>query len=205
MAKLPLYDKNFKVIGEVDLKDEIFASEVKPHLIHDVVKMQLANRRQGTASTKTRSEVSGGGRKPYKQKGTGRARCGSSRSPLFRKGAILFGPKPRDYSYSLPRKMKKSAMRSVLTMKVSENKLFVIDDIKLPEIRTKSFQTILNNFKVSDVVVVIPDRNREVELSARNIPNVKVVNALGMNVYDLMKHENMILEKGAIEKIEGVL
>ncbi len=204
MAKLPLYDQNFNVIGDIELKDEIFFSPVKDYLIHDVVKMQLANKRQGTASTKLRGEVSGGGRKPWKQKGTGRARAGSIRSPLWRKGAIIFGPKPRDYSYSLPKKVKKAAMKSALSLKVSENKCFVLDSLTLPEIKTKNlYNVVKNNFKLNKALIVLPAKDKNVELSARNIPDVRVVWAENLNVYDIMKYENLMIVKDSIEKIEG--
>jgi len=205
MAKLPVYDQNFVKVSEMDVKDEVFFGPIKDYLIHSVVKMQLANKRQGTASTKTRGEVSGGGKKPWKQKGTGRARVGSIRSPLWRKGGIVFGPKPRDYSYILPKKVRRAAMRSALSLKTQENKLFIIDDIKLPEIKTKHFNAILKSFNLDKVLVVIPGKNKEVELSARNIPNVKVMCTDALNVYDIMKYENIILHKQSVEKIEGVL
>lgn len=206
MAKLPLYDQSFNVVGDVEVNDDIFFGPIKDYLIHDVVKMQLANKRQGTASTKLRGEVSGGGRKPWKQKGTGRARVGSIRSPLWRKGAILFGPKPRDYGYSLPKKVKKAAMKSALSLKVSENKLFVLDNLTLPEIKTKNlFNVIKNNFHLDKTIIVLPEKDNVVELSARNIPDVKVVRADSLNVYDIMKFENLMVLKGAIEKIEGAL
>lgn len=206
MAKLPLYDQSFNVVGDVEVNDDIFFGPIKDYLIHDVVKMQLANKRQGTASTKLRGEVSGGGRKPWKQKGTGRARVGSIRSPLWRKGAILFGPKPRDYSYSLPKKVKKAAMKSALSLKVSENKLFVLDNLSLPEIKTKNlFNIIKNNFNLDKTIIVLPEKDNIIELSARNIPDVRVVRADSLNVYDIMKYENLMVLKGAIEKIEGAL
>jgi len=206
MAKLPLYDQSFNVVGEVEVKDDVFFGPIKEYLIHDVVKMQLANKRQGTASTKLRGEVSGGGRKPWKQKGTGRARVGSIRSPLWRKGAILFGPKPRDYSYSVPKKVKKAAMKSALSLKVSENKLFVLDSLTLPEIKTKLlYNVIKNNFHLDKTIIVLPEKDNNVELSARNIPDVMVVRADSLNVYDIMKYENLMVLKGAVEKIEGAL
>lgn len=206
MAKLPLYDQSFNVVGDVEVNDDIFFGPIKDYLIHDVVKMQLANKRQGTASTKLRGEVSGGGRKPWKQKGTGRARVGSIRSPLWRKGAILFGPKPRDYGYSLPKKVKKAAMKSALSLKVSENKLYVLDNLTLPEIKTKNlFNVIKNNFHLDKTIIVLPEKDNVVELSARNIPDVKVVRADSLNVYDIIKFENLMVLKGAIEKIEGAL
>lgn len=206
MAKLPLYDQNFNVVGDIELKDDIFFGPIKDYLIHDVVKMQLANKRQGTASTKLRGEVSGGGRKPWKQKGTGRARVGSIRSPLWRKGAIIFGPKPRDYSYSVPKKVKKAALRSALSLKVSENKLFVLEDLSLPEVKTKLMNNVIkNNFKLDKALIVLPEKNVNIELSARNIPNVQVIRADSLNVYDIMKYENLMVLKGSIEKIEGAL
>lgn len=206
MAKVPLYNQNYEVVGEIDLRDDIFFAPIKDYLIYDVVKMYLANRRQGTASTKTRAEVSGGGKKPWRQKGTGRARAGSIRSPLWRKGGIVFGPKPRDYSYSLPKKVKKAAMRSALSLKVSENKLYVLDNLTLPEIKTKLMYNILKGkFNLDKALIVLPDKNPTIELSARNIPDVRVVRAENLNVYDIMKYENLMVLKDSIEKIEGAL
>lgn len=206
MAKLPLYNQDFNVIGDIELSDDVFFGPIKDYLIHDVVKMQLANKRQGTASTKLRGEVSGGGRKPWKQKGTGRARVGSIRSPLWRKGAIIFGPKPHDYSYSLPKKVKKAAMKSALSLKVSENKLFVLDSLNLNEIKTKPlYNVVRNNFKLDKALIVLPEKDTKIELSARNIPDVMVVRAENLNVYDIMKYENLMVLKGSIEKIEGAL
>lgn len=206
MARLPLYNQDFNVVGDIELNDDVFFGPIKDYLIHDVVKMQLANKRQGTASTKLRGEVSGGGKKPWKQKGTGRARVGSIRSPLWRKGAIIFGPKPRDYSYSLPKKAKKAAMKSALSLKVSENKLFVVDDLSLNMIKTKLLNDVVKNkFNLSKALIVLPEKNTNIELSARNIPDVMVVRAENLNVYDIMKYENLMVLKGSIEKIEGAL
>lgn len=205
MAKVPLYDQNKTVIGEIELSDDVFCAPIKDYLIYDAVKMYLANKRQGTASTKTRGEVSGGGRKPWKQKGTGRARAGSNRSPLWRKGAIIFGPKPRDYSYRLPKKVLKSAMKSALSLKLSENKLFVIDSINLPEIKTKNFYEIVKKFEFDKVLFVLPDRDRKIELSSRNIPNVNVLKYDLLNVYEIMKYDGLILIKDAVKNIEGAL
>lgn len=205
MAKLPLYDQNSNIIGDVEVKDEVFFATIKEHLVHEVIKMQLANKRQGTASTKLRGEVSGGGKKPWKQKGTGRARAGSNRSPLWRKGAIIFGPKPRDYSYSVPKKVKKAAMKSALSQKVSENKLYFIDNIEIPYIKTKLMNGVINNFKLEKALIVLPQKSTNIELSARNIPNVKVVKADSLNVYDIVKYDNLMVLKGSIEKIEGAL
>jgi len=205
MAKVPLYDQNKTVIGEIELSDDVFCSPIKDYLIYDAVKMYLANKRQGTASTKTRSEVSGGGRKPWKQKGTGRARAGSNRSPLWRKGAILFGPKPRDYSYKLPKKVLKSAMKSALSLKLSENKLFVVDNINLPEIKTKKFNEIVKKFELDKVLFILPERDKNIELSSRNIPNVKVLKSEYLNVYEIMKYDGLIVLKDAVKNIEGAL
>ncbi len=204
MAKMPVYDQNFTKVDEIEVNDAVFFGPVKDYLIHTVVKMQLANKRQGTASTKTRGEVSGGGKKPWKQKGTGRARVGSIRSPLWRKGGIIFGPKPRDYSYTVPKKVRRAAMRSALSQKTKDNKLFIIDDIKLPEVKTKHFISILKAFNINNTLVVMPSKNRDVELSARNIPNVKVLCIDSLNVYDVMKYENIMLHKQSLERIEGV-
>lgn len=205
MAKLPLYDGSNKVVGEIDVRDDIFFAPVKEHLIHDAVKVYLANQRQGTASTKTRSFVSGGGRKPWKQKGTGRARVGSIRSPLFRKGAILFGPQPRDYSMSLPKKIRRAAIKSALSKKNGESKLFVLDDVALSAIKTKQFASMLKSFEIANVLFVLPERNINLELSGRNIPNVKVIKTEGLNVYDIIKHDCLMIQKSALAKIEGVI
>ncbi len=199
---LDVFDINNNKIDQLNLKDEIFSTEIKEQLIKDVVDMQLANRRRGTASTKTRGEVSGGGRKPWPQKGTGRARAGSIRSPLWRGGGVVFGPHPRDYSYLLPKKARKVALRSVLSLKVKENKLKILDKIELPYIKTKEFVKIIKNIGVNKALIVIEGKNEIIEKSARNIPNIKVLRVEGLNVYDILRYDDLVLTKAAVERIE---
>lgn len=205
MAVTELLDIKGEKVGEVDIRDEVFNVEVKPYLIHDVIRMQLANRRSGTASTKTRSEVNRSGAKAYRQKGTGRARHGSMRSPIFRGGGVAFGPKPRDYSYLLPKKVRRSALRSALTLRYTGSNMKVIDKIAFDAISTKSFNNIIKTLNVTKPLFVIDGKDETIEKSARNIPFTKVLRAEGLNVYDLMKYENLILTIDALRKIEGVL
>lgn len=205
MAVTELLDIKGEKVGEVEIRDEVFNVEVKPYLIHDVIKMQLANRRSGTASTKTRSEVNRSGAKAYRQKGTGRARHGSMRSPIFRGGGVAFGPKPRDYSYLLPKKVRRSALRSALTLRYTGSNMKVIDKIAFDAISTKSFNNIIKTLNVTKPLFVIDGKDETIEKSARNIPFTKVLRAEGLNVYDLMKYENLILTIDALRKIEGVL
>lgn len=194
--------ENVKV-GEVSLNEAVFSAPVKPHLLHEVVVMQLSNRRQGTVSTKGRSEVSGGGRKPWRQKGTGRARAGSIRSPLWRHGGTIFGPKPRDYSYSVPLAVRKAAMRSALSAKVTEGDLIILDHLALERPSTKAFRKILAALGIKGkVLFVLPDREEQVFLSARNLPGVKVMPARGLNVYDVLLHEKLVLTQDAIPWIQ---
>jgi len=192
-------------VGEVEIKDEIFNCEVKQHLIHDVVKMQLANRRRGTAKTKGRSEVSGGGRKPYKQKGTGQARRGSSRSPVMVGGGVTFGPQPRDYSYSVPKKVRRSALRSALTVRYGASNLKVLDKLELQDISTKSFFGIVKTLSLTKPLFIIDKKDETVEKSARNIPYVKVLRVEGINVYDIIRHDQLIMTLDALKKVEEVL
>jgi len=192
-------------VGDVEIRDEIFMCEVKPHLIHDVIKMQQANHRRGTSSTKTRKEVSGGGRKPFRQKGTGRARQGSSRSPLQVGGGTVFGPHPRDYSYTLPKKVRKSALKSALTVRNSESNLKIIDKLALDRISTKAFYGVVKALKLTKPLFVVDGRNEIVEKSVRNIPFTKVLKVEGLNVYDIIRHEQLILTMDALKKIEEVL
>jgi len=196
--------ENIKV-GEVSLNEAVFSAPVKPHLLHEVVVMQLNNRRQGTASTKGRSEVSGGGRKPWRQKGTGRARAGSIRSPLWRHGGTVFGPKLRDYSYSVPRAVRKAAMRSALSAKVTEGDLIILDRLALERPSTKAFRKILAALGIKGkVLFVLPDREEQVFLSARNLPGVKVMPARGLNVYDVLLYDKLVLTQDAIPWIQEV-
>jgi len=205
MAKIAVFDISKKQVGERDLSDEVFNTDVRGYLIHDMVRYQLAARRQGTADTKTRREVSGGGRKPYKQKGTGNARQGSTRAPHFVGGGTVFGPPPRDYSFKLNRKVKRAALRSALSVRYKEEKLTVLNALELEKISTKGFVEILDRFGFADALVVIEGANPVVELSARNLPNVKVLRAEGVNVYDVMKYHNLVLTDGAVSQLEGAL
>ena len=201
MPVVDVVDINNNKVGEALLADEIFGVKVKPLVIHEVVKMQLANRRSGTASTKGRSLVSGGGRKPWRQKGTGRARAGSIRSPLWRGGGTVFGPVPRDYFYLVPKKVRRSALKSALTQKLKENKLVVIDAINLEEIKTKKFVALMKTLNINNALI-IDKENKNLQLSARNVPNFKVLKPEGLNVFDIMTHEFLVLTKPSLECIE---
>jgi len=201
MAVFDIYDQEKNRISEIDLDDKIFGAKVDKNLFHEVVKMQLANRRGGNACTKTRSEVSGGGRKPWRQKGTGRARAGSTRSPLWVGGGVVFGPKPRDYSYSLPKKVRRAALKSALSLKVKEGKLLIVDNLNLEEIKTKAFVSLLKRLAVEDALIVDSD-NVNLERSARNLHTVKVLRPEGLNVYDILKYECLLLTKQSAEKIQ---
>jgi len=205
MAMTDLIDMKGEKVGEVEIKDEIFNCEVKPYLIHDVVKMQLANRRSGTASTKTRKEVSGGGKKPYRQKGTGRARQGTGRSPLHVGGGTVFGPHPRDYRYLVPKKVRRSALRSALTVRYTGSEMKVLDKLELAGISTKTFSGILKSLSLTKPLFVIDKKDDVVEKSARNIPYVKVLKVDGLNVYDVIRHEQLIVTLDALRRIEEVL
>ena len=204
MPVLDVYDIEKRKISEINLNDEIFNVEIKHHLISDVVIMQRTNRRRGTASTKNRAMVRGGGVKPWRQKGTGRARVGSRRSPLWVGGGTVFGPTPKDYSYSLPKKVRREALRSVLTLKLKEDKITILDSFKLKEIKTKVFMQTLRNFDIENVLIIDED-NFNLERSARNIQSAKVLPPEGLNVYDILKYENLILVMPSVEKIEARL
>ena len=193
-----------KKVGTVELAENIFAVEVNEYAMHDVVVNYLANQRQGTQSTKTRSEVSGGGKKPWKQKGTGRARQGSIRAPQWIKGGIALGPKPRSYKYTLNKKVKRLALKSALTTKVQENNIIVLDTLNFDEIKTKNMAKVLENIKVEKALVVLAERNSNVQLSTRNIPNVKAALVNTINTYDLLRYETLVITKDAVEKIEEV-
>jgi len=205
MALTDVFDIKGEKVGEVEIKDEVFNCDVKPYLMHDVVTMQLANRRRGTAATKTRKEVSGGGKKPFRQKGTGRARQGSSRSPLQPGGGTVFGPHPRDYSYSVPKKVRRSALRSALSVRYTGSAMKVLDKLDLEAISTKNFNGIVKTFSLTKPLFVIDKKNEVVEKSARNIPFVKVLRVEGLNVYDIIRHEQIILTLDALKRIEEVL
>lgn len=205
MALTDVFDIKGEKVGEVEIKDEVFNCDVKPYLMHDVVTMQLANRRRGTAATKTRKEVSGGGKKPFRQKGTGRARQGTSRSPLQPGGGTVFGPHPRDYSYSVPKKVRRSALRSALSVRYTGSAMKVLDKLDLEAISTKNFNGIVKSFSLTKPLFVIDKKNEVVEKSARNIPFVKVLRVEGLNVYDIIRHEQLILTLDALKRIEEVL
>ncbi|MFZ1036984.1 MAG: 50S ribosomal protein L4 [Smithella sp.] len=205
MAVVDVFDIEKKKVAEVDLNDAVFAAEVNEAIIYDVVKMQLASRRSGTASTKTRSDVRGGGKKPWRQKGTGRARSGTSRSPIWRSGGTVFGPHPRDYSYSIPKKVRKKALISALSMKLKENKVVVLKDFPMDKISTRVFKSVFDLFSLKKALFVLDDNNEVLLKSSRNIKNVKMVRSEGINVYDILNHEHLILLEPSVKKIEGAL
>lgn len=205
MPKVALYNIDGQQVGDIDLKDSIFGAEVNVEAMHQVVKMLLANRRQGTQSALTRAEVSGGGIKPWRQKGTGRARQGSIRSPQWTHGGIVFAPKPRSYRYSVPRKIKRIAMKSALSSKVTENNIIVLDELNFDAPKTKQMVNILENLKVdSKVLLVLADNNENVIKSARNIPNVKTSLVNTLNVYDILNYDKFVITKSAVLKVEEV-
>ncbi|OHB31216.1 MAG: 50S ribosomal protein L4 [Desulfuromonadaceae bacterium GWC2_58_13] len=205
MASVIVYDINKNQVSERELADGVFNDVVRGYLIHDMVRYQLAARRQGTADTKTRSEVSGGGKKPYKQKGTGNARQGCIRAPHYVGGGAAFGPSPRDYTFKLNRKVKKAALRSALSVRFKEERLTVLNAIELEKISTKGFVEVLKRFDIDKALVVVDGVNTNLELSARNLPNVKVLRAEGVNVYDVMRYPNLIVTEGAVSQLEGAL
>ena len=204
MANVSVYNIEGKEVGTIDLSDAVFGVEVNEHLLHMAVVQQLANKRQGTQKAKTRSEVSGGGRKPWRQKGTGHARQGSTRSPQWTGGGVVFAPTPRDYSFKLNKKEKRAALKSALTSRVLENKFIVVDEMNFGEIKTKNFQNMLNNLSVAKALVVIEDGNANAVLSARNIPTVKTTGTNAINVYDILKYNTVIVTKAAVATIEEV-
>ena len=204
MANVSVYNIEGKEVGTIDLSDAVFGVEVNEHLVHMAVVNQLANNRQGTQKAKTRSEVSGGGRKPWRQKGTGHARQGSTRAPQWTGGGVVFAPVPRDYSFKMNKKEKRAALKSALTSRVEENKFIVIDELKFDEIKTKNFQNVLNNLNVNKALVVLEDGNTNVEISARNIPDVKTARTNTINVYDVLKYNTVITTKAAVAAIEEV-
>jgi len=205
MAKIAVYDINRQQVGERELADDVFNTDVKGYLIHDMVRYQLAARRQGTADTKGRSEVRGGGRKPFKQKGTGGARQGCIRAPHYVGGGTVFGPTPRDYSFKLNRKVKKAALRCALSARFKGEKLAVLNAIDLEKISTKACAEFLSRFADENVLVVFAGENQNLELSAKNLPHVKVLRADGVNVYDVMKYRTLLLTEGAVAHLEGAL
>ena len=204
MANVKVYNIEGKEVGTIELNDAIFGVEVNEHLMHMAVVQQLANKRQGTQKAKTRSEVSGGGRKPWRQKGTGHARQGSTRSPQWTGGGVVFAPTPRDYSFKLNKKEKRAALKSALTSRVEENKFIVVDAMNFEEIKTKNFQAMLNNLSVAKALVVLEEGNKNAVLSARNIANVKTAAVNTINVYDILKYNTVVTTKAAVEKIQEV-
>ena len=204
MATVAVYNIEGKEVDKLELNDNVFGVEINEHLVHLAVVSQLANGRQGTQSAKTRSEVSGGGRKPWRQKGTGHARQGSTRSPQWTGGGVVFAPKPRDYSMKMNKREKQIAMKSALTSKVQDSKLIVVDEFKLDEIKTSKFAQILDNLKAPKALVVTKDKDEKVVLSARNIPTVKTTMTNSLNVYDILKYDSLVLTKDAVAAIEEV-
>jgi len=204
VANVSVYNMEGNTVDTIELSDAVFGVEVNEHLVHLAVKQQLAANRQGTQKAKTRSEVSGGGKKPYRQKGTGHARQGSTRAPQFTGGGMVFAPVPRDYSFDMNKKEKRAALKSVLTSRVQENKLFVLDELKFDEAKTKSMKNVLDNLKVEGALVVLLDNDRNVVLSARNLAGVKTALTNTINVYDILKYNNLVVTKDAVKKIEEV-
>ena len=204
MAKVSVYNIEGKVVGDMELNDAVFGVEVNTHLVHQAVVLQLANKRQGTQSAKTRSEVSGGGRKPWRQKGTGHARQGSTRSPQWTGGGVVFAPTPRDYSFKLNKKEKRAALKSALTDKVANAKLIVVDELKFEEIKTKNFAQVMKNLDVNNGLVVVNENDVNVMMSAKNIADVKMALPNTINVYDIMKAGKVVLTKDAVKTIEEV-
>jgi large subunit ribosomal protein L4 len=201
--ELDVVDTKNQKVGSFQVSDDVFCTNVNEHLLHEVVVMQLANRRRGTASTKIRDEVRGGGSKPWSQKGTGRARAGSSRSPLWRGGGVVFGPKPRSYSYKVPKKIRKTALKAALSLKVKNNDIIVLDKLEPKFTKTKEVARLLKDLNVFDkALFLIEQENRDLQLAARNLPNASVLNLVGLNVYDLLYSSKLILTQGAVSKIE---
>ena len=204
MANVSVYNMEGKEVGKIDLNDAVFGVEVNEHLVHMAVVQQLANKRQGTQKAKTRSEVSGGGRKPWRQKGTGHARQGSTRAPQWTGGGIVFAPTPRDYTIRLNKKEKRAALKSALTSRVNENKFVVVDELKFDEIKTKNFKAVMDNLKVSRALVVLDSNDKNTVLSARNLPDVKTSFVNTINVYDILKYNTVVATKAAVASIEEV-
>ena len=204
MANVSVYNMEGSVVGSLELNERVFAAPINEHLLHMAVVSQLANKRQGTQSAKTRSEVSGGGKKPWRQKGTGHASQGSTRAPQWTGGGVVFAPKPRDYSFKMNKKEKAAAIRSALTSRVNENKFFVLDELKLDEVKTKKMVAVLNNLKVNKALVVTAEKDDNVVLSSRNIPTVRAAFTSTINVYDILKYDTIVITKDAVAKLEEV-
>ena len=204
MANVSVLNMEGKEVGSMELNDAVFGVEINEHLVHQAVVLQLANNRQGTQKAKTRSEVSGGGRKPWRQKGTGHARQGSTRAPQWTGGGVVFAPVPRDYSFKMNKKEKRAALKSVLTSKVQENKFIVLDELKLAEVKTKEMKKVLDNLKVNNALVIIGDDSENVALSARNIAGVQTASVNTINVFDMLKYNTIIATKSSVASIEEV-
>ena len=204
MANVSVLSMEGKEVGSMELNDAVFGVEINEHLVHQAVVLQLANNRQGTQKAKTRSEVSGGGRKPWRQKGTGHARQGSTRAPQWTGGGVVFAPVPRDYSFKMNKKEKRAALKSVLTSKVQENKFIVLDELKLAEVKTKEMKKVLDNLKVNNALVIIGDDSENVALSARNIAGVQTASVNTINVFDMLKYNTIIATKSSVASIEEV-
>ena len=204
MANVSVLNMEGKEVGSMELNDAVFGVEINEHLVHQAVVLQLANNRQGTQKAKTRSEVSGGGRKPWRQKGTGHARQGSTRAPQWTGGGVVFAPVPRDYSFKMNKKEKRAALKSVLTSKVQENKFIVLDELKLAEVKTKEMKKVLDNLKVNNALVIIGDDSENVALSARNIAGVQTASVNTINVFDMLKYNTIIETKSSVASIEEV-
>ena len=204
MANVSVLNMEGKEVGSMELNDAVFGVEINEHLVHQAVVLQLANNRQGTQKAKTRSEVSGGGRKPWRQKGTGHARQGSTRDPQWTGGGVVFAPVPRDYSFKMNKKEKRAALKSVLTSKVQENKFIVLDELKLAEVKTKEMKKVLDNLKVNNALVIIGDDSENVALSARNIAGVQTASVNTINVFDMLKYNTIIATKSSVASIEEV-
>jgi len=205
LISVELYDSQKKSVGKLELPEKVFGGPVRPHLYQEVIKWQLARRRQGTAATKTRSFVRGGGKKPWRQKGTGRARSGASRSPIWRGGGIIFGPHPRDYDYNLPHKVKKAALRSALSEKLSANKLLILSGLELPEIKTKEFLKIMAGLGADRALILVDAENPKLKLSARNVKKFKVLPVAGLNLFDVLHFDHLILTRGVLPELERIL
>ena len=205
MTTLAIYNIGNQKVSDIELDDQIFYAKINPGLFYDVVRMKLASQRRGSASTKNKALVRGGGAKPWRQKGTGRARAGSRRSPLWRGGGTIFGPMPRDYSFSLPKKMKRAALRAVLSLKHQEGKLILLEDFPLAECKTRQVLEVLKRFQVEDALIVTNEKNTLLERSARNIPNIRVLRGEDLKVYDILNHEHLILLSPVLQRIQGVL
>jgi large subunit ribosomal protein L4 len=205
MAKIAVFDLNCKQVSERELVDEVFNTDIKQYLLHDMVRYQLAARRQGTAKAKGRGEVRGGGKKPYKQKGTGNARQGTPTAPNHVGGGVVFGPTPRDYRFKLNRKVKQSALRSALSARYKAECMTVVNAFDIEQISTKGFAAVLDRFELKKALIVVDGENTNLELSARNLPFVKVLRAEGVNVYDVLKYPNLVMTEAAVDQIEGVL